>query len=361
MQNKKLVKDYFSFSRNERRGVIVLLILIFLFAITNRILFYFETPSRISTLLLDSLSHDLGVLNDSVSKGSEQVGLFSFDPNVIDSTTLLTLELPVKVKLNLLRFRRKGGRFNSKEDFKKIYGVSDELYGKIEPYLQINDRLFTLESTPERKYFFFDPNTINDSGFIRLGLSERQISAIRKYQKNGGRYFNNTDFLGMRCFTDAQKKILENYIKIEHVSDISADKKTLFFERIELNSADSILLKQLPGIGNKLSKRIIRYRDLLGGFFAIPQLKEVYGLDEQVILQIQDKITIDTTKIRKLDLNYCNFRELSQHPYVQKKLSKQIINYRIKYGIILNLRIMADSLKLSIDEYNRLKVYCECK
>ena len=124
-----------------------------------------------------------------------------------------------------------------------------------------------------------------------------------------------------------------------------------------MNSADSIQLKQLPGIGDKLSKRIVKYRDLLGGFYSLAQLKEVYGLSEQTILQLKDKVTLDITKIRKLDVNFADVNELSRHPYLQKNLARQIVKFRTKNGSIHDLAVLRDSMILNIDEYSRIKPY----
>ena len=279
--------------------------------------------------------------------------LFAFDPNTIDSTTLSNLEISEQVKLNLLRYRHKGGEFYTKSDFRKIYGVTDDIFLRIEPYLLLdNDRKLESISASKNELFLFDPNTASDDDFIRLGLSGKLIATIRKYQRNGGVYRKKSDFLEMRCLPESQKKILTDYVSFIPVENVPS-------RIIELNSADSVLLEQLPGIGDKLSKRIVKYRDLLGGFSSLVQLKEVYGLNEQVIFQIQDKVSVDTTKIRRLDLNFADFNELSRHPYLKKNLSKRIIGYRVKYGKIPTLKILCDSMILDIEEYNRLKPYCK--
>jgi DNA uptake protein ComE-like DNA-binding protein len=101
----------------------------------------------------------------------------------------------------------------------------------------------------------------------------------------------------------------------------------------------------------------VKYRDLLGGFHSAKQLKEVYGLEEQVIAQIEDMLIIDRTKIRKLDLNFADANELYRHPYLKKGLASQIIKFRARNGSINDLVVLRDSMILNIDEYNRLKPY----
>ena len=359
MKFRRIVQDYFTFSRNERKGITILLILIFLFAVANKFIFYFEKPDRINVQLLDSASHQLGLINDSVNKEVQSKKLFIFNPNLIDSIELDSLDLPEAVKFNLLRFRKKGGILYSNDDFKRIYGVTDAIFSKIEPYLKIesNERKPDFV-TKKQELFQFDPNKATDNEFQRLGLSEKQITTIRKYISKGGRFYTKEDFSKIWGLSDYQKATLSEYIVIEEKPKIQPEKIFVASKiQIELNTADSITLKQLPGIGEKLSKRIIKYRNLLGGFYSISQLKEVYGLSELSITEIGDKVTIDVSKIKKLDLNFADVNELSKHPYIRQNLARQIIKFRAKNGNLNDLSILRDSMILNTDEYNKLKPY----
>lgn len=295
MNFKQLIQDYFTFSRNERKGITILLVIIFILAIANKMIFFFETPGRIDPVLFDSARHELGLLNDSVNR------------QLIDSVD------------------------NS----------------KVLP-----------ESLPITELFQFDPNKATDDEFLKLGLLVKQIQTIRNYQQKGGSFKNREGFFRMWGLSDNQKKRLADYIRIEPLEPVYAlEKATVPDFEIELNSADSILLKALPGIGDKLSKRIVKYRDLLGGFYSLSQLKEVYGLSEQTIGLIGDQITLDAKKIRKIDLNFADLYELSKHPYLQKNLAKRIVEFRTKHGKIQDLTVLRDSMILNIDEYNRIKPY----
>lgn len=310
MNFRQIIRDYFTFSRGERKGVIILLILIFLLAVANKLIFYFETPARIDLALLDSAKQELALYNDSITRR----------PSKATNTTYSS------------RQTEKG------ED-------------------QTNVRQSDVHSAnPE--LFPFDPNKATDDDFHRLGFSEKQITSVRKYMGTGVVFRSKEDFYKIRVITEDQKRILSGYVVIEGVSKLPVnDEFTSQQKLIELNSADSISLKQLPGIGDKLSKRIMKYRDLLGGFHSISQLREVYGLDEATIMRIENKITIDGTKIKKLNLNFSDQSELSRHPYIQLNLAKKIIKFRTKYGSITDWSILQDSMILNIDEYNRLKPY----
>jgi competence ComEA-like helix-hairpin-helix protein len=359
MNFKQILQDYFTFSRNERRGIVILMLIIFLLAIANKVFFYFETPSKFDAVLFDSAKYELGLMNDSLNEQISGKRLFAFNPNSIDSASLSDLDIPESVKHNLLKFRSKGGKIRSVTDFGKIYGVTEPVCLKIKPYLQFDEPDIgksPVKSSPE--YFFFDPNAASDLDFHRLGITERQIRTIRNYQQKGGVFHRKADFLKIYGLTDSQKNELSDYIRIAE-KEVKLSDQTAVAEvtTVELNTADSTELELLPGIGNKLAMRIVKYRNMLGGFYSLSQLKEVYGLNDETIRIISPSLTIDLTKVKKIDWNFADAFELSKHPYLRGNLSKQIVKFRSKYGSFRNLGVLRDSMILNIAEYNRLKPY----
>jgi competence protein ComEA len=97
---------------------------------------------------------------------------------------------------------------------------------------------------------------------------------------------------------------------------------------IELNTADSIDLIKLYGIGPSLSRRIIRYRNFLGGYCNREQLLEVYGLNQETYNKIANAITTDTSLIQKINLNQIEFKALNKHPYFSYAHTKSVFKYR---------------------------------
>lgn len=99
--------------------------------------------------------------------------------------------------------------------------------------------------------------------------------------------------------------------------------------KVNLNIADTVQLMSLHGIGPVFAKRIVRYREKLGGYYATEQLLEVYGLDSAKYIMIKDKVytTIDTN-IRKINLNRASVKELAAHPYIDWKLANAIVRRR---------------------------------
>lgn len=95
--------------------------------------------------------------------------------------------------------------------------------------------------------------------------------------------------------------------------------------QVELNQADSLILQKVPGIGPVFSRRIIKYRDLLGGFYTVHQLAEVYGIDADKYAALEPWFTVDTTLIRPLTVNLADYRTLIRHPYLNKQQTKILL------------------------------------
>ncbi len=102
--------------------------------------------------------------------------------------------------------------------------------------------------------------------------------------------------------------------------------------KIEINSADSISLLALYGIGPYFSQRIIKYRNLLGGYYSTSQLLEVYGMDSIRYLGFSHDTRVDTNLVQKINLVTVVFRDLLRHPYIQYEMVKSFIQIRDRHG-----------------------------
>ncbi|MGW8314213.1 MAG: helix-hairpin-helix domain-containing protein [Bacteroidales bacterium] len=107
---------------------------------------------------------------------------------------------------------------------------------------------------------------------------------------------------------------------------------TIKLQRIDLNRADSSALLPLPGIGPAFAARIVKYRELLGGYVSHDQLREVYGLPGETIRMLVERVFIDTLAIRKLNLDTVSFRQLLRHPYLGYEQVRTLIRYREVMG-----------------------------
>lgn len=181
-------------------------------------------------------------------------------------------------------------------------------------------------------YFNFDPNSLPDSSWLQLGISEKQIKVIKNYINHGGKFRIKTDFKKMYCISNNKYRELESYILLPD-SFHSAPKHALIkvkdSEFVNLDIADSVILIKLKGIGPILASRIIKYRDKLGGFHSTEQIKEVWGINDTLYQSLISTIGIkNKIPFRFIHLNTDTFGILASHPYIKSKLAGLICNYR---------------------------------
>lgn len=216
--------------------------------------------------------------------------------------------------------------------------------------------------------FTFDPNTLDSAGWVALGFSPKQSAAILKY-RNAGAVFRKPEDIKKLFVVDEEKyQELEPYIQIAYVPEAKPEYKG--YEKpnwqkpeevkvmIELNTADTVSLLQLKGIGQSYSKRIIKYRDLLGGYISKDQLLEVYGMDSARYLPIIESIKVDTSIRVLLNINTAEAKDLMRHPYIDKNQAKAIINYRQQHGPFKNLQELKKIHLISQEDFSRLAPYC---
>lgn len=192
-------------------------------------------------------------------------------------------------------------------------------------------------------YFEFNPNTINKAEFIALGFHDKLAARIINYRSKGGTFRTKADLLKIYGMDSALYSRLTPYILLpDKIEYTKAEKKT-FADRekpvkekavaFNLNEADTTQLQKIYGIGPVLAKRIIKYRDRLGGFATHVQLTEVYGLDTTVVQKIVAASYLpDPIIVRKINLNTADEKTLAVHPYFSKKIAAAIVAYRFQHG-----------------------------
>jgi competence protein ComEA len=210
-------------------------------------------------------------------------------------------------------------------------------------------------SRPTFRYFHFDPNRIGYRELLELGLSDRVAKTLISYRNSGGKFNNKQDLLKVYGLGASEYDRLEPYIRIG--SPDPTDGKKHEVVPLELNGSDSLQLREIYGIGPVFARRIIRYRDLLGGYYAREQLKEVYGLGEAQYQEMIGKVCIDTSRLRRMDLNRVERRTLARHPYLTSYQADALMAYR-EYkgkwqdiGEIMQHQLIPDSV------YRRIRPY----
>jgi len=206
----------------------------------------------------------------------------------------------------------------------------------------------TEDNRGDTKLFYFDPNNLSVEAWRKLGLSDKQIAVIKNYEKKGGRFKDKNDVRKMYSINAKLYKKLEPYIaiKAETAGPSTTTKAPLLYDKfetnhaelIDINTCDTTALMSLKGIGTILSKRILKYKEVLGGFYRIEQLKEVYGVTSETYELIKDYITVSNLEgIKKININQIDANSLGKHPYLSPKDAKLIVNYRDQHGNYANI------------------------
>jgi DNA uptake protein ComE-like DNA-binding protein len=133
---KKFLNEITDIISAERK--IVFSILLLAFAIKLGFYWYDSTYfSKLNSLNIVQSEGNNSLSEYSHSNSSSSSELFSFDPSNVTQDELIRLGFSPKVAGILINYRTKGGQFRSKNDVKKIFGVTPELYDRIEPFILI--------------------------------------------------------------------------------------------------------------------------------------------------------------------------------------------------------------------------------
>ena len=307
-------KDWLALSKREQKGFIVLSILLFLL-----IVFYFSIPFIFhpdNTSVSDDLLQAWIDSTKKLNHPSETTAgpLFYFDPNTIKINKLEELGVKGAALINWLKFRESGQKFRKPEDIMKVHSLDPALGQELIKYARTSKGPF-------------------------------HVNYSRKPETSG---------------TQSKKSASDTpvqYVKTKHAEN-NKERTPLI---IEINSADSADFFMLKGIGPVLSARIVAYRKALGGFFSADQLKEVYGMPEETVEKNLYLLTVDTTKIKTINVNKASLRQLKAHPYINFYMAKAIVEYRKdNYPVknineILSLEKIKNKHKRFLEKYLTVK------
>jgi len=298
---RSFTKEWFAFSRSERQGIWILIVVVVSAVVVARL--YPEPATtaadpdlvaeanRINALIEDDSSDSfVEAFKSTKESPSVALSLFSFDPNAVTKEQLQQMGIPETAIKSLLGYRGKGGVFRKPEDIQKLYGITPELASKLIPFMAIPDSL-------RRKEF---------------------------------------------------------------TSMFAAKNDTLQYAKrfpVEINGADSISLLLLKGIGPTLAHKIITYRSRLGGFYNSNQLLDIYGVREETILQMKDQFVIDTTIVVRWSVNTLPPDSMAKHPYLSKYQANAIAFYRGKVGRIRSLDELVRNRIIPPEVAKRLRPY----
>lgn len=180
----------------------------------------------------------------------------------------------------------------------------------------------------------FDPNTASEEELIAVGFQPRTAKTMIKYRSNGGKFRKKEDLQKLYTLSKEDYERIAPYARFD---DAHQDKPAYSEHQpayvsptrtVELNDADADALLSLRGIGPAFSKRILNFRNALGGFITVEQLKEVYGFPDSTYQQIKDRVSVDAGRAKKININQATEEALGKHPYIGRKLASNIIKFR---------------------------------
>lgn len=305
-------KDFFYFARSEKQGIIVLAVLICVIILGGTGLSMYRQMQEpvhsdsfdedykqfIASLKeRDSIKNTAWQKRDNYYRPKEKeqpVILAPFDPNTADSITFRQMGLPGWMAKNILSYRNKGGKFRTPEDLRKIYGLTEEQYSVLLPYIYISEKY-------QRK------------DTIRI-LTEQRI-----------------------------------YPKADSLRVFKYPAGTV----IALNTVDTTELKKIPGIGSAYAKRIVNYRRQLGGFYDIKQLQEISLNPEE----FAGWFSIESGETTRINLNKVSAERLKAHPYFNFYQAKAIIEHRKRKGNLKRLEQIAFYDEFTDDDLERMRYY----
>lgn len=267
----------------------------------------------------------------------------------------------------------------AKTDFQKELGLlksiekdSAKKYFSKENTATDDDHYYKLSERNERTgygaLFSFDPNTISDEGWKKLGLKDKTIATIRKYLSKGGKFRKPEDIEKIWGLREDEVQRLMPYVSIkgttftqqfskEEISPQRFEHKTTNTILVDINSSDTAAWIALPGIAAKLSNRIINFRDRLGGFYSISQVAETFGLPDSVFQKIRPRLLLNNKNIKQLNINTATLDEMKQHPYIRYNLANLIIQYRNQHGNFSSIDDIKKIMTVTEDQYMKLSPY----
>lgn len=284
------------YSRAEKRGMAILVLLILFFLVLPGIWSLLKSPPVVQlNISSDKIAADsIAVVHEGQVTNFGYSGLHTFDPNAASESELQGLGFPSYLAKRLLRYREKGGAFRTAEDLKRLWGMHHELYERLLPYIHI---------------------PISTEGEIQY---PERIQPPHDAGRPQGH------------------------------------------QALDVNRADSALLLRLAGIGPKLAARIVAFREKLGGYYRLEQLSEVYGMNQETLDQLKrtGAWNIGSGVYRKIQVNTFEAAAL-RHPYLSRVQAKALEAYRRQHGAFLDSSSIRRVLSFSPGEIDRLLPYLD--
>jgi DNA uptake protein ComE-like DNA-binding protein len=293
----KTIQTYFKFTKEQRKGIFFL----FLIIVVLQLVYFFVDFSSVSKEYPEkqkwlSLQSEMDSLKMDAKNSKPKIYLFN--PNFISDYKGYKLGMSVQEIDRLLAFRKENKYVNSAKEFQNVTKVSDSILNVMAPYFKF-------------------PDWVNN---------KKQNTKFKEYTS-----YQNQAF---------------------------AKKEKIVF--IDINEATKEDLVKIYGIGDAISSRILKQKELLGGFVSMEQMKEVWGLSPEVIenLNTHFKVLV-LPRFKKIEINNASLKELSQFHYFRYSLAKEIVTYRSMNGNIKNIEDLTKIKGFPVDKANLIGLYLD--
>jgi competence ComEA-like helix-hairpin-helix protein len=229
------------------------------------------------------------------------------------------------------------------------------------------------EKAKPKELFSFNPNTATKAELSLLGLNPKQVHQIINFKEKVTDFKTKKDFAKIYAIDSLTYQTLEAYIDLPDSIKVELPYKTAYKEPsnkqikkkykapkpvvVDLNTAKEEEIQAIKGIGPAFSKRIVKYRNALGGFVSKKQLLEVYGIDDELMSKIESQILIKASKVELIKVNFESAKEIEKHPYFSKALAKELVKNRSFNGRYKDLNDLKKRLKIDTELSNKIKDY----
>ena len=292
-------RDFLYYSNSDRRSIVVIALI---------------AVVLVGVLVVSAPKSGGDAAVEAEADSTEQtapVALHEFDPNTVDSLSLIGFGLAPKQVQTFMRYRRAGAVFRTPESIAKVYGLTAEDVARLQPYVRIAP-----EYAERSKPVYYERETV------------RQKSAANGSARGNG----------------AEQKL--NYPE-------KFDRLT----KVDPNTADTALLQRIPGVGTWISRNIVEQRKRLGGFHAVEQLLEVKYFSPELLEWFE--VDTLTAKIEKISINTASFQRLNSHPYISYEQTRDLLRYIRLYGRIADIDALRRTGIFTEDELMRLQPYLQ--
>ncbi|UEG50392.1 helix-hairpin-helix domain-containing protein [Ferruginibacter lapsinanis] len=305
---KQFISEYLTFTKKERVGILILLFLILLVTVSPFVFHFFIKQDK----------------NDYAAFKKEIAAL---QVKQVDSVG------------------KYASRDFNEDDHQNFYQPSEKKY------------------PTKGELFYFDPNSLDESGWKRLGLRDKTIATIKNFTTKGGRFRVPEDIGKIWGLHEDEVERLLPYVQIQQVASAPKyeskkfEKTTYSPSIVDINQGDTTAFIALPGIGNSLARRIVAFREKLGGFYRIEQVGETFGLPDSTFQKIKPRLVLKTAAIKKLNINTATLEELKAHPYLRYLIGNAIFQYRMQHGKYASVQDIKKIMLVTEEVYNKAVPY----